>query len=95
MNSADTIGVPVECGYAENADINVAINIQRAGHARLACEVNGAVMPSAAGTRRSDSSRNRLSAVGIPVLIRAGGCQETDSPHGRSVSGRHGYLWKK
>ena len=38
----------VECGYAENADLNAAINILRAGHARLACEVNGAVMPSAA-----------------------------------------------
>lgn len=58
----------VECGYAENADLNAAINILRAGHARLACEVNGAVMPSAAGTRRSDSGRNRLSAAGIPVL---------------------------
>lgn len=31
------------------------INILRAGHARLACEVNGAVMPSAAGTHRSYS----------------------------------------
>jgi putative transposase len=45
----------VECGYAENADLNAAINILRAGHARLACEVNGAVMPSAAGTHRSYS----------------------------------------
>lgn len=58
----------VECGYTEHADLNAAINILRAGHARLACEVNGAVMPSATGTRRSDSSKNRLSAVGIPVL---------------------------
>ena len=45
----------VECGYAENADLNAAINILRAGHAQLACQVNGAVMPSATGTRRSDS----------------------------------------
>jgi putative transposase len=45
----------VECGYAENADLNAAVNILRAGHARLACEVNGAVMPSATGTHRSDS----------------------------------------
>lgn len=45
----------VECGYAENADLNAAINILRAGHARLACQVNGAVMPSATGTHRSDS----------------------------------------
>lgn len=44
----------VECGYAENADLNAAINILRAGHARLACQVNGAVMPSATGTHRSD-----------------------------------------
>lgn len=45
----------VECGYVENADLNAAINILRAGHARLACQVNGAVMPSATGTHRSDS----------------------------------------
>jgi hypothetical protein len=32
-----------------------AINVLRAGHARLACEVSGAVMPPAAGTHRSDS----------------------------------------
>ena len=40
----------VECGFEENADVVGAINVLRAGHARLACEVNGAVMPSAAGT---------------------------------------------
>lgn len=45
----------VVCGYAENADLNAAINILRAGHAQLACQVNGAVMPSATGTHRSDS----------------------------------------
>lgn len=45
----------VECGFEDNADVVGAINVLRAGHARLACEVNGAVMPSAAGTRRSDS----------------------------------------
>lgn len=39
------------CGYTANADINGARNILAAGHAVLACEVNGAVMPSAAGTR--------------------------------------------
>jgi putative transposase len=33
----------VECGLAENADLVGAINILRAGHARLACEVNGEV----------------------------------------------------
>ena len=46
----------VECGFKENADLVGAINVLRAGHARFACEVNAAVMASAAGTRRSDSS---------------------------------------
>ena len=41
----------VACSFEENADVVGAINVLRAGHARLACEVNGAVMPSAAGTR--------------------------------------------
>ncbi|MDY6816298.1 MAG: cytosine methyltransferase, partial [Pseudomonadota bacterium] len=43
--------------FEENADVVGAINILRAGHARLACEVNGAVRPPAAGTHRSDSSK--------------------------------------
>ena len=60
----------IECGFEGNADVVGAINVLRAGHARLACEVNGAVMPSAAGTHRSDSIRldAGLSAVGIPRL---------------------------
>jgi len=60
----------VECGFEENADLVGAINILRAGHARCACEVSGAVMPSAAGTHRSDSFRldAGVSAVGIPRL---------------------------
>jgi len=49
----------VACGFEENADVVGARNVLRAGHARLACEVNGAVMPSAAGTHRSDSARAR------------------------------------
>jgi putative transposase len=58
----------VECGYEENADLVGAINVLRAGHARLACEVSGAPRPPAAGTHRSDSIRleARLSTVGIP-----------------------------
>ncbi len=44
-----------ECGFEENADLVGAINVLRAGHARCACEVSGAVMPPAAGTPRSDS----------------------------------------
>ena len=45
----------VQCGFQENADVVGALNILRAGLARIACEVSGAVMPPAAGTRRSDS----------------------------------------
>ncbi len=41
-----------ECGHTANADENAAINIERAGHAQLACQANGAVMPSATGTSR-------------------------------------------
>jgi putative transposase len=33
----------VDCGYSENADLVAAINILRAGYARLACQVNGEV----------------------------------------------------
>ncbi|OPD69390.1 transposase, partial [Pseudomonas aeruginosa] len=50
----------VQCGYANNADVVGAINVLRRGEAhlsnegpdmaRFACEVNGAVRPSAAGT---------------------------------------------
>ncbi len=46
----------VECGFEDNADVVGAINVLRAGHARFACEVSGAVMPPAAGTHRSDCS---------------------------------------
>lgn len=42
--------VCVECGYSNNADLVGAINVLSRGHRQLACEVNGAVMPSAAGT---------------------------------------------
>lgn len=45
----------VECAFEENADVVGAINVLRAGHARFACEVSGAVTPPAAGTRRSGS----------------------------------------
>ncbi|NMG54774.1 RNA-guided endonuclease InsQ/TnpB family protein [Aromatoleum aromaticum] len=45
----------VGCGFEENADVVGALNVLRAGHARLACEVSGAVMSPAAGTHRSDS----------------------------------------
>jgi len=45
----------VECGFEDNADVVGAINVLRAGHARLACEVSDAVGSPAAGTHRSDS----------------------------------------
>ena len=68
----------VECGFEENADVVGAINVLRAGHARLACEVSGAVMPPAAGTHRSDLCQPDagMSAVGIPPTLGGGGCQE-------------------
>jgi putative transposase len=53
----------VECGFSGNADMVAAINIRDRGlailrnegqdFARIACEVNGAAGPSAAGTHRS------------------------------------------
>jgi putative transposase len=53
----------VECGYKGNADVVAAVNIITRGlallknqgqdFARLACEVNGVVMPSAAGTHQN------------------------------------------
>jgi putative transposase len=58
----------VECGFAENADMTAAINILRAGHAQLACELSGAIMPSATGTHRSNQPYPEVYAVGIPVL---------------------------
>lgn len=65
--------VCVECRFEENADLVGAINVLRAGHARFACEVSGAVRPPAAGTHRSDSSVECLSAVGIATLY---GCED-------------------
>ncbi len=58
----------VECGYAENADLNAAINILRAGHAQLACQVNDAVMLSATGIHRSHLPYPGVEAAGIPFL---------------------------
>ena len=52
----------VECGFKEHADLVGAINMLRAGHARFACEVSGAVRPPAAGTRRSDSGAAQCAA---------------------------------
>jgi putative transposase len=35
----------VKCGHVDDADVNAAVNILRAGHARLACEEIGAARP--------------------------------------------------
>ncbi len=48
------------CGFEGNADEIGAINISRAGHARLACEVNDAVRSPATGTHRRDQSAGAL-----------------------------------
>jgi len=61
--------VCVECGYENNADVVGAINILRAGHARLACEVNpkrGQQQEPAEVIQQSDNAS--LDAVGIPRL---------------------------
>ena len=42
----------VACGYRANADLVGAINVLRAGRARLACDMSGAVRPLPAGTHR-------------------------------------------
>ena len=42
----------IGCGYRSNADEVGAINILRAGRARLACGMSGAVRPLSAGTQR-------------------------------------------
>ncbi|BAP45320.1 DNA (cytosine-5-)-methyltransferase [Pseudomonas sp. StFLB209] len=52
----------VGCGFEGNADVVGAINVLRAGHARLACEVSAEVMAPAAGTYRSDSGAARCRA---------------------------------
>jgi len=59
----------VECGYENNADVVGAINILRAGHARLACEVNrngGQQQEPTEVIQQSDNAS--LDAVGIPRL---------------------------
>ncbi len=52
----------VACGFAENADVVGAINVLRAGHARLACQANDATRSSATGTHRSDLGAARCRA---------------------------------
>ena len=65
----------VACGHADHADVVGAINIERAGHARLACEASGERMPPAAGTRRGDPPEPLApgDAVEAPVSSENGG----------------------
>ncbi|HXP42334.1 MAG TPA: hypothetical protein VN833_18925, partial [Candidatus Acidoferrales bacterium] len=55
----------VECGQEANADLVAAINVGRAGLARIACEVNGGVRSSAAGTQLG---RGLAATPGSPLL---------------------------
>ncbi len=56
----------IECGVTIHADVNAAINVlSRAGHARVVCGSNGAVMPSEAET---DRAMAEAVAAGIPGL---------------------------
>ena len=58
-------------GHADDADVNAAINILRAGHARLACGEIGAVRPlSEAGTLKA-----QLNCFWNPRSSGRGGCQ--------------------
>jgi hypothetical protein len=55
----------VACGFQENADPVGAINILRAGHARLACEVNGEISRQ----QQEPSEKSGLAAlVEIPFV---------------------------
>jgi hypothetical protein len=61
---SQSIFLCLACGHTENADLVAAKNIRERGFkllegpdmARIACEVNGAARPSAAGTHRSDEA---------------------------------------
>lgn len=68
----------VKCEYKENADVVGAINVVRAGHARLAYEMNGAVRPLSAGTQRDPLQQLATTVVVVvwnPLRLRRGGCQ--------------------
>jgi len=62
--------VCVECGYENNADIVGAINVLRAGHARLACEVNPEVVDQQQEPAEviQQGIAASLDAIGIPRL---------------------------
>ena len=57
----------VSCGFSENADTNAARNIERAGHARIAC--GEAVRPAVPGRRgRKAASAKQEPAEGLQTL---------------------------
>jgi len=62
--------VCVECGYENNADVVGAMNVLRAGHARLACEVNHVVSGQQQEPAEviQPSGNASLDAVGISRL---------------------------
>ncbi len=51
-----------ECGFKENDDLVGALNVLRAGHAQLAYEVSGALMPPVAGTLRTILAKSERTA---------------------------------
>ena len=67
----------VACGFEENADVVGALNVLRAGHARLASQASEPEHRSAAGTRRGDLSMAKavLSRSRNPRPLGRGGCQ--------------------
>ena len=65
------------CGLEDHADLVAATNIRRAGHARIACEVNGTHKPSAAGTHRSELLGPVRGRRRNPRPLGRGGCQRS------------------
>lgn len=59
----------VECGYSNNADMVGAINILSRGHRQLACEVSGAVILLAAGTREKRRRKLTSEKSGITASL--------------------------
>jgi len=66
--------VCTKCGFTANADDVGSINVRTRGHMalasrELACEVNGAVMPSAAGTSGKQRCKTAPGKTGITVSL--------------------------
>jgi len=73
--------VCVECGYENNADVVGAMNVLRAGHARLACEVNHAVSGQQQEPTEviQQGSNATLDAVAIPLLQQGEDVKESEN----------------